>query len=116
MEDKSPYPEIPDHVWRNLGLKNEIEAEYLNRPKQFKRVRAFGHAASMRFGPGAAKVYWAEHAAALEYLDRLAPSKPPARNDYEDALVAAGFEFTGQSIVEPHQYCGRTVLHGGGSQ
>lgn len=121
MAQPSPYPEIPDHVWQNIGLKHELEAEYTTRPQQFRRkqeyARVRGHASRMRFGPGAAAVYWAEHADALAKLNcPPPPPKPPKpRRTWRDAQKEAAFD-DGRSLVEPWQHVGRTVLHGGGSQ
>jgi hypothetical protein len=116
MTDTSPYPEIPDHVWRNIGLAHELEAEYENRPRQFQKPRVQSSFARKHFSCRAeADEFWQEYGEAVNDIGARLPAgaRVPTVEDQTNAIL--GLVPCGGSLVVKAGR-GRTELHGGGSQ
>jgi len=116
MSDASPYPEIPDHVWHNIGLAHELDAEYSNRPKQFQRTRIQSSLARKHFSCKAeSDEFWQEYAEAIAEIESRLPNAPHDPTDEEKTNEILGLVPVGNSIVDSAGWRG-TVLHGGGNQ
>ena len=116
MSPTSPYPEIPDHVWRNIGLAHELEAEYENRPRQFQKPRVQSSLARKHFSCRAeADEFWQEYAEAVSGIEAQSPAGIPAPTIEDQTNAALGLVPCGGSLVV-RAGRGRTELYGGGSQ
>ena len=122
--ETSPSPtDLPMHVLSNYELNHEIEAEYLNRPREFRRNRGNSTTAFKKFyatryhdreksSNEIRKEFFDELEAAVEAIESLEPHTSPREETYEDDIIKFGGRFTGCSEVMPHQRMKRTVLIG----
>ena len=119
IEPCAEAAELAAHVIANQILNMELQAEYLNRGKQFKRIRGSSATAHKRFYTSERKTgtqfrneYFDELKSAIEQIEARLPKPEPKEKTYEDVIKSWGGRFVGESEVMPRQKNNKTVLSG----
>lgn len=114
-----PSPELTGAQLENFKLNHELEAEYRNHPRRFRKSLGNSMAAHKKFSPTIYKSsqqvrteYWQELKEACAKSDSVTANPVEREETSEDVIKKFGGSFVGCSEVMPHQVNKRTVLFG----